>query len=183
MTARQALFDAGGLGPGHSVLIHGAAGGVGSFAVQLARWKGARIIGTASKRNHEFLKKLGADETIDYTATPFETAVCDVDVVLDTISGDTQDRSWRVIKKGGILVSVLEPPSPEQAVAHGVRCAHVFVKSDAAQLEELARLVDEGKLKAVVETVLPLAQACQAQELNQRGHTRGKIVLRVAWSG
>jgi NADPH:quinone reductase-like Zn-dependent oxidoreductase len=162
------------------VLIHAAAGGVGSFAVQLAKWKGARVIGTASKRNHDFLRTWGADETIDYTGTRFEDVVHNVDVVLDTMAGDTQTRSWKVLKKGGILVSILAPPSPEEATAHGVRPGYVFVQPSATQLAEIAKLVDSGKLRPVVETVLPLSEARQAQELNKTGHTRGKIVLHVA---
>jgi NADPH:quinone reductase-like Zn-dependent oxidoreductase len=179
LTAWQSLFDAAQLKSGQSVLIHAAAGGVGSFAVQLAKWKGAHVIGTASKRNHDFLRKLGADETIDYTATRFEDAVHDVDVVLDTMAGDTQKRSWNVLRKGGILVSILTPPSPEEAIAHGVLQAYVFVQPNVAQLTEVAQLVDSGKLRSIVETVLPLSEARRAHELSQTGHTRGKIVLRV----
>ena len=179
LTAWQALFDAAGLGAGQKVLIHAAAGGVGSFAVQLAKWKGAHVIGTASKRNHDFLRTLGADETIDYTATRFEDAVRNVDVVLDTMGGDTQKRSWKVLRKGGILVSILAAPPPEEAAAHGVRQAYTFVQPNAAQLVEIAKLADSGKLRPVVETVLPLSEARRAQELSQAGHVRGKIVLRV----
>jgi NADPH:quinone reductase-like Zn-dependent oxidoreductase len=180
LTAWQALFDAAGLAAGQTVLIHGAAGGVGSFAVQLAKWKGARVIGTASQRNHEFLRALGADQTIDYNTTRFEDVVRDVHVVLDMIAGETQERSWKVLKKGGILVSILNPPSQEKAAAHGVRQAHTFVQPNVTQLVEIANLVDSGKLKPVVETVLPLAEARRAHELSQTGHTRGKIVLAVA---
>ena len=179
LTAWQSLFDTAGLGAGQKVLIHAAAGGVGSFAVQLAKWKGTYVIGTASGRNQEFLRKLGADQTIDYQTTHFEDVVHDVDVVFDTIGGDTQRRSWKVLKKGGILVSIVGPPSAEEAVAHGVRQASVFVQPSATQLTELANLVDSGKLKPVVETVLPLSEARRAHELSQTGHTHGKIVLRV----
>jgi NADPH:quinone reductase-like Zn-dependent oxidoreductase len=179
LTAWQALFDAAGLASGQSVLIHGAAGGVGTFAVQLGRWKGAHVIGTASKRNHAYLRGLGADEVVDYNTTRFEDVVRDVDVVLDTITGETMERSWQVLKKGGILVSILEPPSQEKAARYGVRQAHVFVRPSAEQLEEIARLVDSGELKAVVESVLPLEGARRAHELSQTGHVRGKIVLRV----
>jgi len=161
------------------VLIHAAAGGVGSFAVQLAKWKGAHVIGTASKDNHEFLGSLGADEFIDYRTTRFEDVVHDADVVFDTMGGDTQNRSWSVLKKGGILVSILGQPSAAEAAGHGVRQASVFVQPSAGQLEEIAKLVDSGKVRAVVETVLPLSEARRAQELSQTGHTRGKIVLRV----
>lgn len=180
LTAWQALFDTAGLSAGQKVLIHGAAGGVGSFAVQLAKWKGAHVIGTASGRNQSFLRDLGVDEPIDYEKTRFEDVVHDVDVVLDTIGGDTQKRSWKVLKKGGILVSIVSPPSAEEAAKHGVRSGYVFVQPSASQLAEIAKLVDSGKLKPVVEAVLPLSEARRAQELNETGHTRGRIVLKVA---
>lgn len=180
LTAWQALFDAGGLKAGQRVLIHAAAGGVGTFAVQLAKWKGAHVVGTASERNHAFLRELGADEVIDYTKTNFEEVVCDVDVVLDTLAGQTRDRSWNVLKKDGILVSILGQPSPDDAAQRGVRAAGVFVEPNQAQLGEIAKLVDSGKLRPIIETVLPLAQAARAHEMNQTLHTRGKIVLQVA---
>ncbi|MBV8728229.1 MAG: NADP-dependent oxidoreductase [Acidobacteriia bacterium] len=179
LTAWQAIFDAGQLQPGQKILIHAAAGGVGAFAVQLAKWKGAYVIGTASARNHEFLRQLGADELIDYNITRFEDVVRDADVVLDTMAGETRERSWQVLKKGGILVSILGPPSDEQAKAHGVRAAGVFVQPNQAQLQELANLADSGKLRPIIEAVLPLAEASRAHEMNQSLHTRGKIVLRV----
>lgn len=179
LTAWQALFDGAKLSAGQTVLIHGAAGGVGTFALQFAKMKGARVIATASKKNHEFLRSLGADEVIDYNTTKFEDVVRDVDVVLDTITGETADRSYQVIKKGGIYVSILAPPSPEKAAAHGVRTHHTFVQANVEQLNEIAKLVDSGKLKLTIEKVFPLAEARAAQELNAQGHTRGKIVLRV----
>src|SRR6202047_471162 len=179
VTAWRALFDTAGLKEGQKVLIHGAAGGVGSFAVQLAKWKGAHVIGTASARNQAFIQELGADESIDYTKTRFDDVVRDVDVVFDTVAGQTQTRSWKVLKKGGILVSIASPPSAEDAVKNGVRQAFVFMVPNASQLTEIAKLVDSGKLKPVVETVLPLSEARRAHELSQTGHTRGKIVLRV----
>jgi NADPH:quinone reductase-like Zn-dependent oxidoreductase len=180
LTAWQALFDTAGLNKGQRVLIHGAAGGVGSFAVQLAKWKGAHVIGTASGRNQAFLRELGVDEPIDYEKTRFEDVVHDVDVVLDTLGGDTQKRSWEVLKKGGILVSIVAPPSAEEAAKHGVRSAFFSAQPSSSQLSEIAKLVDAGKLKPVVETVLPLSEARRAHELNETGHTRGKTVLRVA---
>jgi NADPH:quinone reductase-like Zn-dependent oxidoreductase len=180
LTAWQTLFDAAQLEAGQTVLIHAAAGGVGSFAVQLAKWKGARVIGTASERHLEFVRQLGADEAIDYQTTRFEDVVCGVDVVLDSIGGDTQKRSWQVLKKGGILVSIVEQPSVEEAAVRGVRQSYVFIQPDATQLAELAKLADLGKLKAVVQTVLPLSEARRAHELSQAGHVRGKIVLKVA---
>lgn len=180
LTAWQALFDAAGLKAGQRILIHAAAGGVGSFAVQLAKWKGAHVMGTASARNQRFLRELGVDEPIDYEKTRFEDVVRDVDVVLDTIGANTQQRSWKVLKKGGILVSIISPPSAEEAAKHGARSSYVFVQPNAAELAEIAKLVDSGKVKSMVETVLPLSEARRAQELSQTGHTRGKRVLKVA---
>jgi NADPH:quinone reductase-like Zn-dependent oxidoreductase len=180
LTAWQALFDTAALSKGQKILIHGAAGGVGSFAVQLAKWKRAHVIGTASGRNQAFLRELGVDEPIDYEKTRFEDVVHEVDVVLDTLGGDTQNRSWKVLKKGGILVSIVAPPSPEEAAKHGVRSAFFSAHSSSSQLSEIAKLVDAGKLKPVVETVLPLSDARRAHELNETGHARGKIVLKVA---
>jgi NADPH:quinone reductase-like Zn-dependent oxidoreductase len=162
------------------VLIHGAAGGVGHFAVQFAKWREAKVIGTASASNQDFLRELGADQVIDYTRTMFEKAVHDVDVVLDTIGGDTQQRSWQVLKKGGILVATLGVSSPEAAHRHGVRGEGVMVRPDASQLTQIAALIDAGDLKPAVTTILPLAEAQQAHELSQNGHVRGKIVLQVA---
>jgi NADPH:quinone reductase-like Zn-dependent oxidoreductase len=180
LTAWQGLFDVGGLKPGQKVLIHAAAGGVGSFAVQFAKWKGAHVIGTASGRNVQFVRELGADEVIDYTKTAFEEAVDNVDLVFDTMGGETQKRSWQVLKKGGILVSILGQPPQKDADAWGVRQASFVVKPDAAELDQIADLIDLGDVKPVVETVLPLSDARKAQELSQTGHTRGKIVLEVA---
>lgn len=179
LTAWQALYDGAKLSAGQTVLIHGAAGGVGTFAVQLAKMKGARVIATASKRNHEFLRSLGADELIDYNTTKFEDVVRDVDAVLDTITGETADRSYGVIKKGGVYVSILAPPNMEKCAALGIRGHHTFVQANPEQLGEIAKLVDSGKLKLTIEKVFPLADARAAQELNAQGHTRGKIAIRV----
>jgi NADPH:quinone reductase-like Zn-dependent oxidoreductase len=180
LTAWQALFDQGGLQAGQTVLIHAAAGGVGSFAVQLARWKGARVIGTASAKHHDYLKGLGCDQAIDYTSVRFEDAVRDVDMVLDTQAGETRARSWSVIKKGGILVSTLgPPPSEEEAAARGVRSALFLVRADAKQLEEIAGLIDSGAVKVHVDAVFPLAEAARAHALSAGNHVRGKIVLQV----
>jgi len=180
-TAWQALFDHAALGNEQRILIHGASGGVGSFAVQLAKWKGAYVIGTASTENQAFLRELGVDEAIDYEKTRFENMVDDVDVVLDTIGGDTRTRSWKVLKKGGILVSIIgPPPSADEAAKHGVRSAFFSAQTNASQLAEIAKLVDSGKIYPIVETVLPLAEARRAHELTEKGHARGKIVLKVA---
>jgi NADPH:quinone reductase-like Zn-dependent oxidoreductase len=179
LTAWQALFDAAGLVPGQKVLIHAAAGGVGHFAVQLAKWKGVFVAGTGSARNRKFLKRLGVDQFIDYTSTRFEKAVRDFDVVLDTMAGETRARSWGVLKKGGVLVSILGQPSQEEAKAHGVRATGIFVQPNPSQLQEIAGLVDAGKLKPHVEAVFPLSEAAKAHEMSQTLHVRGKIVLRV----
>ncbi len=179
-TAWQALFEAGGLKEGQTVLIHGGAGGVGTFAVQLAKMKGAYVLATASSQNVEFVKGLGADEVIDYTTTRFETVAHHVDVVLDIIGGETQQRSWGVLKPGGILVSTLGPPSQEDAAKHRVRAAFVQAQPTAGLLKEIARLLDSGQIKPNVGKMFPMEQARQAQELKQHGHTRGKIVLEIA---
>jgi NADPH:quinone reductase-like Zn-dependent oxidoreductase len=179
LTAWQALFDAARLESGQTVLVHAAAGGVGSFAVQLANWIGARVIGTASARNREFVLGLGADEVVDYRSTPFEQAVRDVDVVFDTLGGDVQRRSWQVLKPGGVLVSILEVPSEAEAQTHQARGAYVFVQPNALQLAEIASLIDTGTLFSPVETVLPLTEVRAAHELSQSGHARGKIVLTI----
>ena len=190
LTAWQALFDTAELSAGQTVLIHAAAGGVGHIAVQLARWKGARVIGTASGRNEDFLRKIGCDEIINYNTTQFENVVGDVDVVLDAIVRDanaaidaaaevTLERSWNVLKKNGVLVSICATPSSETAAAYGVRGKYILAQPNAAQLTEIARLVDAGHVKPTIDTVLPLKEAGKAHKISQKGHTRGKIVLRV----
>ncbi len=180
LTSWQALFGIAKLSAGQKVLIHAAAGGVGSVAVQLAKAKGAYVIGTASAHNADFLRQIGVDEVIDYTATRFEDVARDVDVVFDTIGGETQERSYSVLKPGGFLVSTVSPPSQDLGKTHGVNVGMVQAQPDAAQLAEVAAMVDAGKIKPSVETVLPLAEFQRAHELSQSGRTRGKIVLQVA---
>lgn len=179
LTAWQALFDHGQLAAGRRVLIHGAAGGVGTFAVQLARWRGAQVIVTASARNVEFLRKLGADQVIDYAKVRFEQWVQNVDLVLDTIGGDTLERSWGVLRRGGTLVSIVEPVSVNKPAEFGVRGVFFIVQPNRGELTEIARLIDAGTLKPVVAEVVPLARAREAFEHGAGGHTRGKIVLKV----
>ena len=164
---------------GQTVLIHAAAGGVGHFAVQFAKWKKAKIIATASANNENFLLELGTDEVIDYNTTKFEEAVHDVDVVLDTMAGDTRQRSWKVLKKGGILVATLGISDQEIDQQQGVRGGGLMVHPDVDQLTQIAALIDDGNLKPEVSTILPLEEAAQAHELSQTGHVRGKIVLQV----
>jgi NADPH:quinone reductase-like Zn-dependent oxidoreductase len=178
LTAWQALFVHGGLSSGQTALIHGAAGGVGVFATQLARRKGARVITTASARNADFLRELGADEVIDYATTRFEDVVHDVDVVFDTVGGDTLARSWQVVKPGGSLVSVVSPLSG-QPVRDDIRYIYFIVEPSGAQLREIGALIDAGQLCPVVDQVFPLAQARQAYEAAASGHPRGKIVITV----
>jgi NADPH:quinone reductase-like Zn-dependent oxidoreductase len=179
LTAWQALFDVADLQSGQTVLIHAAAGGVGHFAVQIAKWKEAKVIATASANNEGFLRELGADEVIDYRTTKFEEAVHDVDVVLDTMAGDTRQRSWQVLKKGGILVATLGITPQEIENQPGVRGGGLMVHPDFDQLTQIAALIDAGNLKPTVSTVLPLKEAARAHELSQTEHVKGKIVLQV----
>jgi NADPH:quinone reductase-like Zn-dependent oxidoreductase len=178
-TAYQALFNYADLQPGQAILIHAASGGVGMFAVQLAKWKGAYVIGTTSAANIDFVRSLGADQVIDYTATPFEQVVKDVDVVLDNIGGDTQERSYSVLKPGGILVATPVPPNAQEAQKRGVRAEMVNGKISTALLKEIANLLDSGQVKTVVTQTFSLSEARHAQELSQGGHVHGKIVLQI----
>jgi NADPH:quinone reductase-like Zn-dependent oxidoreductase len=177
LTAWQALFDHAQLQKGQRVLIHGGAGGVGTYAVQLARWKGAEVITTASAENHDFLRELGASEVIDYTRERFEEKAQDVDVVLDTIGGETQQRSWGIVRRGGILIGIVIPVSAEKAASLGVRSAFFIVGPKRSQLIELGRLIDAGTLRVIVGAALPLEKAREAFVAT---HVRGKIVLQVA---
>lgn len=182
LTAWQCLFDIAGVQAGQKVLIHAAAGGVGHFAVQLARWAGAHVIGTASATNQEFLRRLGAHQVIDYTSQRFEEAVQEVDVVLDLLAGETRERSWPVLKPGGILVSTLPPAPPAEVLArYGVRGEIMLVRPDARELGEIAILIDEGKVRPEV-TTFPLAEFQRAHRMSETGHTRGKLVLVVCES-
>lgn len=180
LTAWQALFDNAHLAAGQTVLIHGGAGGVGVFAVQLGHWAGAQVIATASARNHDFLRELGANEVIDYTTTRFEEVVHRADLVFDTVGGDTLQRSWQVIQPGGMLVSVVSPRPPAEVIkGHDVRFAWFVVEPNRDELIQIGVLIDAGQVRPIIDTVFPLAQARQAYEQAAKGHTRGKIVLRV----
>ena len=180
LTAWQALFDYARLTPGQRVLIHGAAGGVGTFAVQLARWRGARILATASARNADFVRQLGADEVIDYRAAPFEAVVRDADVVLDTVGGSVTERSWPVLRPGGLLVTIVRPPSPQWSAHRVAAGMFIIVEPKGTQLNELSRLIDAGIIRPVVEAVPPLERAREAYERGIRDHPRGKLVLAVS---
>ena len=179
LTAWQAMFGLATLSSGQRILITGASGGVGSMAVQLAKAKGAIVIGTASGKNEQYVRDLGADEFVDYTRQPFEEVVKDVDVVFDTVGGDTQERAFQTLKKGGFLVTSAQTPSEEKAKEFGVQAAFVFCQSSAKQLAEINGLIEEGKLKTHIETVLPLTEVRKAHQLSQSGRARGKIVLQV----
>ncbi|MEU5742661.1 NADP-dependent oxidoreductase [Streptomyces tendae] len=182
LTAWQALVERADVQPGQRVLIHAAAGGVGHVAVQIAKARGARVIGTASAGKHEFLRSIGADETVDYRETDFAEVVKDVDVVLDTIGGDTSLRSLRVLRPGGVVVSILPVGSDEfyeEADRLGVRAVRMLVDADRAGMEEIARLVESGKLRATIAQTFPLAEAARAHAEGETGRTTGKIVLVV----
>ena len=179
LTAWQAIFDLANLSSGQRILITGASGGVGSLAVQLAKAKGAYVIGTASGRNEEFVRDLGADEFVDYRKQDFEEVVKNVDVVFDAVGGNTFAKAFQTLKKGGFLVTAVEFPSEEKAQEFGVKAARVYCKPNAEQLTAISELVDEGRLKAYVSTVLPLAEVKKAHQLSEGGRTRGKIVLQI----
>ncbi len=176
LTAYHALNETLGLKAGQKILIVGASGGVGSFAVQLAKLKGARVVGTASGKNQSLLTELGVDEAIDYTAVRFEEAVRDADFVLDTVGGENSERALHALRKGGTLAVIASQPPAEKAAALGVSAKYVQNRPDAAALRELAGYLDAGSLRTVVEA-LPLAQARMAHEKSQSGRVRGKLVL------
>ena len=177
LTAWQALFDAGGLAAGQTVLIHAAAGGVGHIAVQLAKWKGATVIGTASARNEAFLREIGVDQVVDYTATDIADAVRDVDVQLDSLGAMGRERVWSVMKTGGIMVSIKGPVAEDEAAAHDARGAAVRVRPSDDQLRQIGDLIDAGTVKVAVDEVYGLADAAKAHEHVEGGHARGKVVL------
>jgi NADPH:quinone reductase-like Zn-dependent oxidoreductase len=186
LTAWQSLVDAAALKPGQRVLIHAAAGGVGHFAVQFAKHLGAHVIGTAGASKHDWLRSLGADEVIDYTAVRFEDAVRDVDVVIDLVGeglDSTTSRSLKVLRPGGVIIPIPSGFSPdllETARAQGLRAIGFLVEPDGAALKRIAELIDQGAVKVEVEDVLPLEEAAEAHRRGQLGRTRGKLVLHVA---
>lgn len=180
LTAWRVLIEAANLTKGQTVLIHGAAGGVGSFAVQLAKVRGAKVIGSASTKNLDFLSQLGADEVIDYTTTRFEDEVHGVDIVMDNVGGDTQDRSWATLKPGGILVSIVQPPSEETAAKYGVRQQFVGGYPPAGEiLTEIAALIDAGVIKPIIASVSSLDQVGKVHESVEARHTRGKQIIQI----
>jgi NADPH:quinone reductase-like Zn-dependent oxidoreductase len=180
LTAWQALIDTAKVSAGQTVLIHGGSGGVGSFAIQIAKARGARVIATASTANQDLLKQLGADVTIDYTKTKFEDVAKEVDVVLDPVGHDTLARSYAIVKKGGIIATLVARCDQAQLERYGIRGASIAVKPDAKELAEITKLIDEKKIKPIVTEVVPLNEAVKANEQAATHHTRGKIVLKIA---
>ena len=179
LTAWQGLFRYGQLKAGQAVLIHGGTGGVGHFAVQFAKAKGARVFTTASTDNLPFARTLGADVVIDYKTQRFEELAQDLDMVFDLVDGETRERSWTLLKKGGVLVSTLTEPSQQTAARYGVRALRYTVEAHAGELEEILSLVASGKVKPHVQKTYPLAEAAEALNCVEHGKPAGKIVLTV----
>lgn len=179
-TAWTVLFDAARLSSGQRVLIHGGAGGVGTFAVQLAKLAGLYVIATSSATNVRLVKSLGADEAIDYRSGDFAAKMKDVDFVLDSVGGDTLKSSYGVVRKGGLLLSIVSPPDEELAKQYGITARFERGNINGTRLQELAGLIDVGKLQVIVEKEFPLSDAAYAHELSEAGHVRGKIILNVA---
>jgi NADPH:quinone reductase-like Zn-dependent oxidoreductase len=177
-TAWVGLFEIGNLKPGRSILIHGASGGVGSFAVQLAKIAGAKVIGTTSTKNVEMVHSLGADQVIDYSVGDFRKVVSEVDMVYDTVGGDIQARSWDVIRKGGMLVATVGIDE-NAATSHGIIGRSYLLTSNGSRLRDIRELIDAGKVKVMIEREYPLIEAKAAHQLSQTGHVSGKIILRV----
>ena len=179
LTAWQALFEVAKLQKGQTILIHAGAGGVGSIAVQLAKWRGAHIIATASDYNHNFLRELGVDVPVDYRTQNFEDFASDVDVVLDPIGGDTQVRSLQILKEGGILVSIVGLTSEGRNPSRNVRATSILVRPNSVQLSEIGGLIQNGIINPIVSYRFPLEQAPLAHEQSQTRRTRGKIVIEI----
>jgi NADPH:quinone reductase-like Zn-dependent oxidoreductase len=176
LTAWGAVIDAANVQPGQRVLVHGAAGGVGLYAVQLSRWKGAQVVGTASKANESFVRSLGA-EAFDYSSGAFEQVIRDIDVVIDTVGGDLLERSLKVVRKAAVLMTIAGRPAEGFGQAQGARVVNVR-RAPASELTKIRQLIETGVLQPAVYKVFPLAEARQAQDLSQTGHGRGRIVLR-----
>ena len=178
LTAWAAVIDTANVQAGQSVLVHGGAGGVGVYAVQLARWKGAHVTTTVSAKNVEFVRSLGAENVIDYNATRFEYVVKGMDVVIDTVGGDLHARSFQVIHPGGIFVTVAGRLAEDAGRAQNIRAASAG-RAPTENLKKINELIEAGQLKPVAGTLFPLEQARQAQELSQTGHGRGRIILQM----
>jgi len=178
-TAWQALVEVAQVKQGDKVLIHAASGGVGTFAVQLAKYKGAHVAATCSTANTRLVKSLGTDEVIDYTATDFSETLHDFDIVLDTMGGEIYRKSFKIIKKGGTVISLLEHPDEALASQSGAKAEYMFLQPNRKRLGQIADLLSEGKIKPVLGIVLPLEEAKKAHIISQSHHAKGKIVLTV----
>ena len=178
-TAWQALIDTAKIETGQTVLIHGGSGGVGCFAVQIAKARGAKVIATASTANQDLLKQLGVDQAIDYSTTKFEEVVKDVDIVLNCVRGDTLPPSYGVVKKGGMIVSITDEPDAAECSKHEIHCSRVMAHPDAKVLEELTKLIEANKITPIVSQTFPLAEVARAHQQVETHHTRGKVVLTV----
>jgi NADPH:quinone reductase-like Zn-dependent oxidoreductase len=179
LTAWQAIVDKANLQSGQTVLIHGASGGVGMFAIPIAKIRGAKVFATASTANQDFLKELEADVAIDYKTQKFEDIAKDVDVVIDGVGGETLARSYPIVKKGGIVVSLTDRVDQAQLNKYGIRGASLVVQNNGDELAQIGKLIDEKKIKVIVSEIFPLADASKAEAKADTGHARGKIVLKL----
>ena len=179
LTAWQSLFDYANLAAGETVLVHGAGGGVGTFAVQFAHWRGSHVFATCSKEKADFVRSLGAERVIDYSSVRFQDELGGLDVLLDTVGGEVLENSWSVLRPGGSLVTIVGDAPEGTAAKYGVRGFSILVEPNRKELVEIARLIDAGEVKPVVDAVFPLSRAREAYERGLRGHNRGKLVLKV----
>lgn len=181
-TAWMALFEHGHLKAGQHVLIHGASGGVGSYAVQFAKWKGAEVIATGSARNKDYIKSLGADVVIDYEKDVFEDVVDKVELVLDGVGGETLNRSWSIVKRGGTLLSLVDVPPADKALQFGIHARFSNALAPKEVFQQIAQLLSEEVIKPPATIIFPFHEIKEAHQLSQTGHSRGRIVLQVAAS-
>ena len=179
LTAWQALVDTAKISAGQTGLVHGGSGGVGSFAIQIAKARGAKVIATASTANQDLLKQLGADVAIDYTKTKFEDVAKDVDVVLDPVGRDTLARSYGVVKKGGIVTSLVSRVDQAELDKHSIRGTSISVTPNATELDEITKLIEQKKIRPIVSQIFPLKEAAKADEQAETHHTRGKMVIKI----
>lgn len=179
LTAWQSLFDYAKLSKGDTVLIHGAGGGVGTFAVQFAHWRGAHVFATCSREKADLVRGIGADRVIDYSSVKFQEELRGLDVVLDTVGGEVLESSWGVLRPGGSIVTIVGDVPEEKAAKSGVKGFSILVEPNREELVQIGRLVDAGEVKPVVDAVFPLSQAKEAFERGLSGHNRGKLVLSV----
>jgi NADPH:quinone reductase-like Zn-dependent oxidoreductase len=179
LTAWQAIVDKANVRSGQTVLIHGASGGVGLFAIPIAKIRGAKVFATASTANQDFLKQLGADVAIDYKTQNFEDIAKDVDAVIDGVGGETLARSYPIVKKGGIIVSLTDRVDQAQLDKYGIRGASLVVQNNGDELAQIGKLIDEKKIKVIVSETFSLAEADKAEAKADTGHARGKIVLKI----